>query len=206
MAISFPVSIPAGRVVRGIRWIMLDAVGVNESPFTFSQEVYEHAGKRWGIDVQLKAMQRADAEAWVAFLASLRGRRGTFLMGDPINGTARGAATGTPLVKGASQTGGTLLTDGWTAGVTGIVKQGDWIQLGSTSSAHLHKVLADANSDGSGNATLELWPGPRTAPADNATITVTNPVGVWRLTENVRGYDIGLAQMYGLAFSAVEAL
>jgi hypothetical protein len=185
---------------------MIDAVGIGESPYTYTQEIYEHAGKRFAMQVQLIPMKRADAEQWVAFLASLRGRRGTFLMGDPIGQTPRGIATGTPLVKGASQTGGTLLTDGWTISQTGIMKAGDWIQLGTGATSRLHKVLQDANSDGSGNATLELWPGPRTAPADNEVIVVTNTKSLWRLVDNSRSYDIGAAQVIGLGFDCVEAL
>lgn len=206
MAISFPLSLPSAGGIRGVTISMLDAVGVGESPFTFSAETFEHAGKRWGMQVQLIPMKRADAEQWVTFFASLRGRRGTFLMGDPIGATPRGVATGTPLVKGASQTGGTLLTDGWTPGVNGILLAGDWVQLGTGLSSRLHKVLQDVTSDGSGNATLELWPGPRTAPADNEAIVVSNTKSLWRLADNTRSYDIGLMQMFGLGFSCVEAL
>lgn len=206
MAISFPLSLPSVGGISGIQFSMLDAVGVGESPYTFSQEVFEHAGKRWAAEVQLAAMKRADAEYWVAFLATLKGRKGTFLMGDPIGATARGIATGTPLVNGASQTGQTLITDGWTINQTGILKAGDWIQLGSGLTSRLHKVLQDANSDGTGNATLELWPGPRTAPADNAAIVVASTKGLWRLTSNTRDYDIRAAQIFGMTFSCVEAL
>lgn len=206
MAITFPVAIPSGDAVRSVSIEMDDVVGIGESPYTLTQETFEHAGKRWAMRVQIVSNRRAINEAWVAWLASLRGRRGTFLMGDPIGKVPRGIATGTPMVKGAAQTGGTLLTDGWTAGVTGILLAGDWIQLGTGADSRLHKVLQDANSDGSGNATLELWPGPRTAPSDNATIIVRDTVGLWRLASNKRNYDIGLAQIIGLGFDCVEAL
>ena len=206
MAITFPLSLPSVGGISGITITMVDVVGVGESPFTLSQETFEHAGKGFEATVQVARMARAEAEQWIAFLAALRGRRGTFLMGDPIGATPRGVATGTPLVKGASQTGGTLLTDGWTPGVTGILKTGDWIQLGSGSSSRMHKMLQDADSDGSGNATLELWPGPRTAPADNEAIVVSNAKSLWRLASNSRSYDIGTAMIIGLGFNCVEAL
>lgn len=206
MTISFPLSLPTVGGIRSVQITMIDAVGVSESPYTYTSDVYEHAGKRFAMQVQLIPMKRADAEVWVAFLATLRGRRGTFLMGDPVGSTPRGIATGTPLMKGASQTGGTLVTDGWTAGQTGIMKAGDWIQLGTGATSRLHKVLQDANSDGSGNATLELWPGPRTAPADNEAIVVSGAKGLWRLADNQRSYDIGAAAVFGMGFSCVEAL
>lgn len=206
MAIAFPLSLPSVGGISGVTITMVDVVGVGESPFTLSQETFEHAGKRFEAAVQVGRMARAEAEQWVAFLATLRGRRGTFLMGDPIGAVPRGVATGTPLVKGAAQTGDTLLTDGWTISTTGILKTGDWIQLGTGSSSRLHKVLQDANSDGSGNATLELWPGPRTAPADNEAIVVSGAKGLWRLAGNSRSYDIGAAMTIGLGFNCVEAL
>jgi hypothetical protein len=126
-------------------------------------------------------------------------------MGDPVNIATRGIGTGTPLIKGASQTGNSVNTDGWTISQTGILKAGDWIQLGTASSSTLHKLRQDANSDGSGNATLEIWPGIRTAPADNAAITVASCKGLWRLADNTQGYDLDLAAIYGLSFSCVEA-
>lgn len=206
MAITFPLSLPTVGGIRSATITMVDVVGVGESPYTLTQETFEHAGKRWAMRVELVPMKRASAEQWAAWLASLRGRRGTFLMGDPVGATPRGIATGTPLVKGADQTGGTLLTDGWTPDTTGILLAGDWIQLGTGVTSRLHKVLQDANSDSGGNATLELWPGPRTAPADNEAIVVSNTKGLWRLSSNTRSYDIGLAQVFGLGFDCVEAL
>lgn len=206
MAISFPVSVPAGRAIRTVRFSMLDAVGASESPYTLSQEIFEHPGKRWAIEVQLAPMKRATAEEWIAMLASLRGRRGTFLLGDPLGGTARGSAGGAPLIKGSGQTGGTLLIDGCGNSIVNWLRKGDWIQLGTGAASRLHKSLTDVDSNGSGEATLELWPGPRVAPPDNAALVVANTVGVWRLASNQRDYDIGLAQMFGITFSAVEAL
>jgi hypothetical protein len=206
VAISFPVSVPAIGGIAGVKFTMLDVVGASESPYTLSQEFYEHPGKRWGIDVQLVPMLRANGEEWAAFLASLRGRRGTFLLGDPLGKRPRGAGTGYPFVKGSGQSGGTINIDGCTAGVTNWLRKGDWIQEGTGAQAHLHKCLTDVNSDGIGDATLELWPGPRTPLADNAPLVVVNTLGVWRLASNTRQYDLATGQIFGFTFQAVEAL
>jgi len=176
------------------------------SPFTGQQQVYKHPGQWWEMEVSMPPMRRADAEAVAAFLIKLNGSYGTFLLGDPANTTPRGIGTGSPLVKGAGQTGDTLLTDGWTAGVTGILRAGDWIQLGAASTSRLHKVLDDVNSDGSGNATLTIWPNLRSSPADNAVITVNSAQGRWRLASNDTGYSIETGRLYGITFACVEAL
>lgn len=206
MAISYPLDLPTITGSDSIKLIGVDKVAVAMSPYSFTQQVYRYTGQMWQADIALPPMKREKAEYWISFFMKLNGAYGTFLMGDPLGGTARGVATGTPVVNGASQTGGSLVTDGWTVSTTGILKAGDYIQLGSGASSRLHKVLDDVDSDGSGNATLQLWPDLREAPADNATITVTNPKGVFRLTSNAAAFNIDRMGLYGLVFGAQEAL
>lgn len=206
MAISYPLSLPTNKGLAKIRLTANSVVGVSQSPFTAKQQVYKYTGQFWEAEINLPPMKRADAEYWISFLLKLNGPYGTFLLGDPNGGTARGVATGTPLVMGGSQTGNELITDGWTNSTTGILKAGDYIQLGSASSAQLYKVLDDVNSNGSGQATLTIWPDLRSAPSDNAAITVANPKGVFRLSSNQQAWDINEATFYGMTFAAREAL
>ncbi|GMR16369.1 MAG: hypothetical protein BMS9Abin31_0701 [Gammaproteobacteria bacterium] len=100
---------------------------------------------------------------------------------------------GTPLVKGASQTGSSLITDGWTNSVTGILLQGDEFTIAgvyevnpvsrlSTGRLQHFTVTADADSGAStGPSTLSIAPSiiatgayqtVTALPADNAAITV----------------------------------
>jgi hypothetical protein len=206
MAISYPLALPTHTGIRSIELRAVNAVAYSRSPFTFAGQAFAYSGQMWQADVTLPPMKRADAEQWVAWLVSLRGSLGTFLLGDPLGATARGVATGTPLIKGGSQTGGTINIDGATSGVTGWLKAGDYVQIGSGGTARLHKVLQDANSDGSGNVTLELWPQVRTAPADNASVTVSSAKGLFRLASNEQAWSINEASIYGITFSAMEAV
>jgi hypothetical protein len=151
-------------------------------------------------------MRRADAEIWVAFLLSLKGPVGTFLLGDPICKTAQGSLGGTPLVNGASQTGGILNIDSCTASVTNWVKAGDYLQLGAGSTATLHKVLQNADSNSSGEVSLDLWPSIRSAPADNAAVTTSNAVGRFRLATGIQDWSINNIEIYGITFACVEAI
>lgn len=126
-----------------------------------------------------------------------------------------GVNTGTPLVNGASQNvtyatskdtwTQSLITDGWTASQTGILKAGDVFTLAgvnainqrtreSTGNLQTFVVTADANSDGSGNATFTVSPpiitsGPYqtvdAAPADNAAITVKTGTGGSQYRQNL---------------------
>ena len=206
MAITYPLSLPSHKKPANITFRAVNTVGMSMSPFTYQQQLFAHAGQRWECDVTLPAMARADAEQWVAFLVSLRGQFGTFTLGDPVGASPRGSAGGTPLVNGADQTGGTLSIDGCTASQTGWLKAGDYIQLGTAGSATLHKVLADADSNGSGEVDLDIWPYIRTAPSDNATVVVTNTVGRFRLASNEQNWNINEASIYGLTFGGVEAI
>ena len=98
------------------------------------------------------------------------------------------------------------MIDGATASQTGYLKAGDYIQLSSGVTAKFHKVLQDANSDGSGNVTLTIFPDLRTSPTDNSTVVVTNAKGVFRLNDNVVNWNVNEASIYGITFGAVESL
>lgn len=111
-----------------------------------------------------------------------------------------------PFVNGAGQTGNSLIIDGASPDETGYLLPGDYIQLGSGATATLHKVLTQVDTDSSGNATVDIWPSIRTAPADNATVTVANTVGRWRLSGNESSWSINEASIYGISFSAMEAV
>lgn len=206
MAISYPVTFPASIGVSSINIRAKTVVGVSSSPFTGQQQVYKHQGQWWEAEVSLPPMKRDEAEQVVAFLIKMNGQYGTFLMGDFLSTAPRGIGTGTPLVNGASQAGDELVTDGWTVSTTGILKAGDWIQLGSASTSTLHKVLDDVTSDASGNATLNIFPNLRSSPDDNAVITISSPKGRWRLASNETDYAIDNASIYGMTFACIEAL
>jgi len=206
MSLTYPLTLPTSPLSRTITIRKLSATGMVQSPFGYNSQVQVWGGQQWQADITLPPMpRRADAEAWIAALVGLNGQEGNFLLGDTANPTARGAASGTPLVNGGSQTGYDLVTDGWTHGITGIMKAGDWMQLGTGATARLYKVMKDANSDGSGNATLTLWPRLRSSPADNDPLTVSAAKGLFMLAADVE-WSIDYARVYGLSFKAIEDL
>jgi len=207
VAESYPLALP-NTGFASIRFVARNAVAVSTSPFTFSTQVYRHQGQGWEADISLPPMNRETAEAWVSFLLRLRGQYGTFLLSDPNGLTPRGSAAsapGTPVVYGAGQTGDYLAIDGAPQQTT-YLKAGDYIQLGSGSSATLHKVLEDAVTSELGRATLNIFPGLRSAPADNATVTVSNCKGAFRLNVNETSWDVNTVSGYGISFGAVEAI
>lgn len=200
MAISYPVTPPSSPRHSSIKWKRRNVVGMSENPYTLKQQIFEHDGSGWAIEVAFDPMSRSEFAPWDAFLGKLHGPRGTFYYGDELRKTAQGSPGGTPLVNGASQTGFTLTTDGWTVSTT-VLKAGDMFQIDSA----LYEALEDVTSDGSGNATIELWPRLR-GHADNAAIDYTAPVGVFRLASPTVETIGERSQFFRFGFTAIEAI
>ncbi len=208
MAISYPLSLPTSIGIAQIELRVTNAVAVSRSPFTFSTQVHAYSGQSWQADVTLPSIRRDLAEEWVAWLISLKGQLGTFYLGDPNAVTPRGSArdTDTILVNGATSSGNTLAIDSAPASRTGYLKAGDYMQVGTGTSRQLFKVLADVNTNGSGQATVDIWPDVRTTIANNAAVTVEDTKGIFRLASNEQGFSINEASFYGISFGAMEAL
>lgn len=202
---------PSGhRAAQRIKITAWTKTAMSVSPYTGSQQVYQWPGEGWALDVSLPPMKATDAEEWIAFLLQLRGRSGLFEFGDTARTSPRGVATGTPLTFGTGNVtfSPMLATDGWTNSVTGILKAGDYIQIQVSGGVkRLHKVLADANSGATtGPANLYLFPRLREIIPDNTPIVIASPRGTWRLANDDTEWDIDAAKVYGLRFSAIEAL
>lgn len=209
MAIVYPLSIPTTIGIENIELRAVNAVATSQSPFTYKQQIVQHTGQRWEAAITIPPVKRDLAEEWVAFLLSLKGPTGTFLLGDPLGVTPRGTAStnaGTPVVNGADQTGEFISIDGLPTSETGYLLAGDYIQLGSGSTATLHKVLTQVDTNGLGEADIDIWPNIITAPADNATVVVSNAKGRFRLKNNVQSWQINNINSYGITFEAVQVL
>ncbi|MGH6719546.1 MAG: hypothetical protein ACREER_09535 [Alphaproteobacteria bacterium] len=205
MAIAYPLTMPGAPGFQASRFRLIRRTAVFESAFTGAVQTLERPGAMWAVEYALPPMPRGQAAAWLAFVVALRGRVGTFKGFDPDARSARGVATGTPLVKGAGQTGNSLATDGWTPSVTGILKAGDYLGL-ALPTQRLHLVVEDATSDGAGNATLSIEPALRESPNDNAILTTTNPFTQFRLAADDAAWDADRLSVFGLTFQAIEAL
>lgn len=205
MSITYPLTIP--QTAQKTRISIVNNVGESVSPFTFWSQRFDWLADRLLIEMTFPMMKRAEAAQMVAFLMSLRGKVGTFLAGDPMAKTPQGVATGTPLVNGANAVGSaTLATKGWNTSITGILKAGDWLQVGSGETQRIYLNLADVNSDSSGHATLDIAPRIREALADNAAITKTNTKGTFRLATNQVQWDIEAFLAAQFTLQGVEAL
>ena len=194
MAISYPLSTPTTIGIESIELRAVNAVAVSQSPFTYKQQVISHGGQKWEASVNIPSVHRDKAAEWKAMLVGLKGQVGTFLLGDPDYATPQGTISSCTL-------SGTAGDETVTVVMTGTLKAGDYIQLGTGGNSRLHQVLLDQSGDGS----LEIWPSLR-ATYTNASVTFNNPKGVFRLANNVTSWSINNASTYGISFEAVEVL
>lgn len=205
MAIIHPISMPTTNIA-SIEIAESAAVASATSPFTYQQEVQVHQGQLMAFTIGLTPMRRDDAEEWISFFRQLNIMEGTFLLYPYHAATARGVATGAPVINGADQAGRELATTGWTPSTTNILRKGDYLSVGSGANTRLYAAVLDVDSDGNGDATLDIWPRLRESPADAAAITVANPKGVFRMVSNSANHGIDNALIYtGMTFTAREA-
>jgi len=194
MALSYPLATPTSIGIESIELRAVNAVATSQSPFTYKQQIISHGGQKWEASVSIPSVHRDKAAQWKALLVGLKGQTGTFLLGDPDYATPQGTVSSCTLTGSAGDETVTVV-------MTGTLLAGDYIQLGSGSSAKLHQVLLDQDGDGS----LEIWPSLRSDYAGE-TVIFNAPKGVFRLATNVSSWSINNASTYGISFEAVEAL
>jgi len=194
MAITYPLDIPETIGIESIELRSVNAVATSQSPFTYKQQIISHQGQRWEASVSIPAVRRDLAAEWKAFLTALKGPTGTFLLGDPDYVSPRGDVSSCTLSGSAGD-------ESVSVTMTGTLKAGDYIQLGSGSSAKLHQALQDQT----GNGTLEIWPKLRSDYTDE-TVVFNNPKGVFRLKTNSQSWQINNSSFYSISFECVEVI
>ena len=205
---TYPLSLPTTVGIQKSSRGLVRAVGFSQSPFTGTQQVFEHTMAMWKAVITLPPMKRDQAIDYQVFFLQLHGKKGTFTMGDPDAKTKRGNASQSSLTIASSASIGAFDIDvsGLTNSQSNALRKGDYIQLGNGSDAKLHQIVADANASGSGTATLQIEPALKVAITSSTPCTIENTVGVWRMDSNDLDWDSNKASTYGFSFSCVEAL
>lgn len=194
MAITYPLNPPTISRYASVVISPVDAIAADVSPFSFEQSLQDWGGEKWQAEIQLPTMNEECSSRWEAFLTALKGRYGTFLLGDPSRTLPRGDAI-------FMTVSGTAGASSVTVSLRGSMLAGDMFQLGSGSTSRMYKVLQNRTGDG----TLEIWPSLR-ADASGATAILSNPRGVFRLAENTRTWAISNNRWRRIAFTAEEAI
>ena len=139
-------------------------------------------GTRLEMSLTWRGIFGDERQDLLAFFARLNGKEHRVRL--PIfNRQTRGAYGGSPLVDGGGQTGNSLNIKNASASVTDWAKAGDIFRWGGS----IHILTTDADTDGSGDATLNFVPEIRTSPADNTALVTgaASPTGIFILDSPV---------------------
>ena len=165
------------------------------SPLTRATQRMVLGGARWEATYTIRRMKASESLAgeWRAFLLRLQGMGVSFNAYDPDRKQPLGSALGTPLVMGGSQTGSLLITDGWNAGVSGLLLPGDYFSV----NGELKMATGYVNSNGSGVASIPFEPMLRGSPPDNTPIILDNPTCAMILADDRQAmWDSDAAKVY----------
>ena len=161
-------------------------------------------GQLWKMTATFPPMTRAQFAPIYAFIVAQRGRYESFSLVPPVVGNPQGSAAGTPLVNGASQTGRSLETDGWTQN-TAIFKAGDYLKLAGNDKVYM--VTADATTAVSSSAlTLTIEPALVASPANNEVIIYESIPFTVALTSGVQEFSTGATGVYEFEIDLEEVL
>lgn len=203
MAITYPLTPPDGLKLSSLSWRKRRARGVQVKPYTFGTKVYASAGQAWAIEAVIPLMTVKRSRAVRAFLTNALEGEQTFIFGPNVDGKPSGrVANRLTLVNGSGQSGNSLIVDGFKPNTEQVVAAGDYFSL----NGKLYEATADADSDNSGQATLEIWPNLRAEPADNDELNFYNPVTTFvMLSATDTQYDAN-AHHQSITFTAIEKL
>lgn len=204
---TYPLTVPSSPYYQKSTWALQRKTAISVSPFSGAQQVYEYDYALWSATLTLPPMKRSDAANWQAFILKLHGRKGTFLLGDPDARTPRGTISGA-VTLGANASVGDFTISISTSqnNLVNAFRAGDYIQLGSGGTSKLYMIVDDVTTDGSGDADINIEPAIKTAATSGATVTYTNPKGLFRMENPQIDWDADEVSKYGIAFDAMEAL
>lgn len=217
-AIAYPISPPAiaGIGPQDFTLAMENIVGENVSPFTLGEQEQQWPGQMFTIDANLPPMLYPQAEQWIAFLGSLFGKYGTFLMGDYNRPAPQGpwGNSGGPLeVQGAWVSGSNQLQfRNAVALQSPFAIAGDYLQLSNYNATlganvqRIYKVLQTTFSNSAGLVALNIFPGLREPVLDGTIPVIANCAGTFRLQQNSATWKINKDRTYSISFKAREAL
>lgn len=171
------------------------------SPLSRWTQRNELDGPRWKATYTTIPMRRSTFAPLQAVLIKAKGRVNRLKAFDTDAPALLGTGGGSPVVMGASQTGDSLITDGWTALASGLMLPGDYFSVNN----EFKMVTASVDSDSGGVATVNFEPPLRASPADNAVLTTSVPKCLMTLDSDILSWDSDEAGIYQFSFSMTEA-
>lgn len=138
-------------------------------------------GNRWVFTLTYQNRTGAERRALWAELIGAKGKQNRLrLPMSLLDYTRTGTGGGSPVVDGATNAGVTSIDiNSGAISTTGWLAAGDWISIG----AELKLVLADVDTDASGDGTISFWPELHANVADQDSVNIETPFGDFFVSE-----------------------
>ena len=205
---NYPLTMPTAPGFTSSRFELKRATAFTESPFTGAQQVQLRDYALWEATLTLPRMNARQVGVWQAFMMRCHGRRGTFYLADPDRRAPLGAINADGTIATAVSAGTYDIIVAFTGTPTGGVVAGDYIQIGSGSSAKLHMITSDValHPLNPRRLALTVEPALKVAVGVGTTVILRSPRGIFRMTTNALGWDADNLSRYGVTIACREAL
>ncbi len=198
MAILYPRDFPTvngSNIIEKMTIRQVNAVAVQQSPYTYQQQIQDFGGQRWEAEVTIRPLAHNEALAFQGFLSSLKGQKNTFKLGNPLSVSTNSDSDIT--VNGTYAQGDDTIS--FTVESLKNAVAGQFFSIND----NLYIFLEDMPS---GTATKAISPPLKEAVTNNTNCVTNLPQGIWRLASNKVDWDISKAGLYSFTFACVEAL
>lgn len=172
-----------------------------QSPYSGKTQTLVMPFALWDFNGKFSQQVLINAGSLRSFLAQLEGMGNTFQFVPPeYSKPSTGYAGAAGLVNGASQTGLSLITNGWTASAA-IFLAGDYFNI----NGEFKIVTANVTANISGQATIPFEPLLRASPANSLALTIVNPyVTLAANDDNTASWNLSPPIEYGMSLTATE--
>lgn len=180
---------------------------LSQSDATGTQQARLLGPPRWTLAlVQPEKVTLLEAGAWAALAVQLRGRVNVLAAWDPVRSAPQGTLRGTLALNIAAAAGATSVQISGGSPVSGTLKAGDWLSIGSgLGSSQLVMVTADATASG-GLITVNVEPPLRTAFGSATAVTWDKALAYYRVQGDATAWTYGSSgtMATGFAFDLLE--
>lgn len=166
-------------------WALVTNSQTFRSPLSGAIQTVSLPGAFWTLKISLQFMEPDEIADFFAFLAELDGQAGRFHFG-PRWLSKRGLVVPSPnvTIDGVDQEGIDLNVNTGDLNKINAFRKGDYIHYDSPFGRELKIITQDADTDGTGKATLRIRPLIRKSPADTAIVEIDSPLAVMKLMDD----------------------
>lgn len=180
--------LPAVFKIQEARFASIDANISTESK-TFIEHVRSIPGHKWEVTLISTPLNADDLSRAFGWACGLKGRFTAFSAVIPRYSNCKGVGSGSPVVRTATSQGATAVPlQGFSGAVSGQLRAGDFVKFGNHSKVYI--VTEDANSNVSGQLTLNIHPQLMQAVPVNTPLVIRNVPFLLRKVRDVQEFKV----------------